>query len=129
MTTTKRRCGTGTAAASLISPRTFNKRSRQRFTANRIAALTRHLGREPSYAEQILICRIVQLEWQLRRQDAQIDEGRELSGHAMRARLAAENRLRLDLRELGLKGAQPPEPSLDAYLASKRAAQPNAEAV
>src|SRR5262249_53878798 len=85
------------------TPRTFNKRTKQRFVTDRTSALLRHLGRQPSYTERILISRIVALEWSLRRIDAKMDAGEELSGHAERARLAAETRLRLDLRELGLQ--------------------------
>jgi hypothetical protein len=103
-------------------PRCFNKRSRQRFERDRVAELTRGLGREPSYAERILISRIVAVEWDLRRIDAKLDAGDELSGHMMRARLAAENRLRLDLRELGLKPTPPKAPSLAEVLAAGKAA-------
>jgi hypothetical protein len=87
----------------MFEPRTFSRRTRQRFTRNREAELMRSLGREPSYPKRILISRIIAVEWDLRRIDARMDAGDELSGHAMRAKLAAENRLRLDLRELGLR--------------------------
>ena len=89
-------------ATSLYAPRTFNRRSRQRFTAARSAELLRQLGREASYAERILIERLIATEFELRKMDAHIDAGEELPAHTLRARLAAENRLRLDLRELGL---------------------------
>jgi hypothetical protein len=103
-------------------PRGFNKRSRQRFERDRTAQLARHLGREPTYPERILISRIVAVEWDLRRLDHRLDVGEELSGHAMRARLAAENRLRLDLRELGLKGAAERGPSLAELFPDRTAA-------
>jgi len=77
----------------------------------------RSLGREPSSPERILISRIIMVEWELRRLDARMDAGDELSGHAMRARLAAENRLRLDLRELGLRPGAATEPRLADLLA------------
>ena len=70
-------------------------------------SITAHLGRAPSYAERLLIGRLLAIEWELRRQDAKIEAGEELSGHALRARLAAENRLRLDLQALGLQPAAP----------------------
>jgi hypothetical protein len=94
-------------------PRGFNKRSKQRFARDRITQLTHHLGRQPSYPERILISRIVAVEWDLKRIDAKLDAGQEISGHAMRARLAGENRLRLDLRELGLAPTAAPAASLD----------------
>jgi hypothetical protein len=100
-------------------PRIHNRISRARFRRDRTDQLVAHLGREPSYPEQILISRIVAVEWDLTRIDAKLDAGKELSGHDMRARLAAENRLRLDLRELGLKpaiAAESPAAALDRHL-------------
>lgn len=94
------------------APHTFNLRSKQRFTTDRRRALTAHLGGAPSYPQMLLISRIIAIEWELRRQDAKLDAGEELSGHAMRARLAAENRLRLDLQALGpTAAARPPTPA------------------
>ena len=96
------------AAPRLREPRVFNRRSRRRFEAERLLALAAHLGRPATYAERILIGRLLAIEWELRRLDARVEAGEELSGHALRARLAAENRLRLDLQALGLKAAPPP---------------------
>src|SRR5689334_22431279 len=79
----------------IFTPRTFHRRTRLRFASNRRRELIRHLGREPSYPERLIIERIAAVEWELRRLDAKVDMGEELSGHALRARLAAENRLRL----------------------------------
>jgi hypothetical protein len=93
------------AATRIFEPRTFSRRTRQRFARNREAELLRSLGRELSYPEKILISRIVACEWDLRRIDAQLDRGEELSAHMARHRYAIENRLRLDLRELGLQPA------------------------
>jgi hypothetical protein len=98
------------------APKVYNKRSRQRFARDRTAQLIRHLGRPPSYPERILISRIVAVEWDLKRIDARLDHGEELSGHAMRARLAGETRLRLDLRELGLQPVAAPAPNLADHL-------------
>jgi hypothetical protein len=44
-----------------MTPRTFNRRTRVRFTKDRTARLVAGFGREPSYAEMILISRIVAL--------------------------------------------------------------------
>jgi hypothetical protein len=98
------------ASCAPYRPQVYNKRSKQRFERDRTRQLIRHLDREPSYPERILISRIVAVEWDLRRIDARLDAGQEISGHAMRARLAGETRLRLDLRELGLapSGASDP---------------------
>jgi hypothetical protein len=119
MTATYRLAPSDRAASALYSPRRFNRRSRQRFSANRTAELIRHLSRAPSYPERIIISRVIAVEWDLRRLDAKLDAGDELSGHDMRARLAAENRLRLDLQALGLKPTAPATPSLQDYLAAK----------
>lgn len=111
-TTTIRTSEHRTTNGGLFTPRTFSRRTRQRFAVDRRRELVRHLGRDPSYPELIIISRIIAVEWELHRLDARIDAGEELSGHAMRARLAAENRLRLDLRELGLRPAAAQPPSL-----------------
>jgi hypothetical protein len=100
-------------ALGLFSPRVFNKDSRRRFTRHRVHELIEHLGRAPSYTERILLARIVANEWDLRRLDARLDDGEELSANAARLRLALENRLRLDLREIGFSPPKPPVPTLD----------------
>jgi hypothetical protein len=43
-------------------PTIFNKRSRQRFERDRTAQLIRHLGREPSFPERLLIARVARVE-------------------------------------------------------------------
>lgn len=106
--------------AVLFEPRKFNLRTWQRFRRNRTAELERHIGGQPSTAQSILIARIVRNEWDLRRLDVEMMVG-ELSAHAMRTRLAMENRLRLDLRELGMKGTAERTPSLAEHLAARRA--------
>jgi hypothetical protein len=88
----------------LYSPRTFNGLSRARFARNRRAILLRHLRREPTGPESMIIARVIMLDWLLAKTDHQLETGEELSGHALRARLAAENRMRLDLKMLGLDG-------------------------
>jgi hypothetical protein len=91
------------AATRPYRPKTFNKITRSRFERIRAAELARHLGRPLSYPEKILVTRIVAIEWELLKTDAKLDEGKELSGHDIRGRLAAETRLRLDLVALGLQ--------------------------
>jgi hypothetical protein len=120
--TTSRQSAPDRAFELVYAPRIFNRRSRQRFCANRRAELMRHLGHRASYPERLIIERICSIEFWLRGLDARIDRGDELSGHVIRGRLAAENRLRLDLRELGLKGAEARAPSLAEYLAAKSSA-------
>ena len=98
-------------AQVLFEPKKFNLRTWQRFRRNRTAELVRHIGGEASTAQAILVSRIVRNEWDLRRLDVQMMTG-ELSQHAMRTRLAMENRLRLDLQALGMRPAEPKTPSL-----------------
>lgn len=75
-----------------------------------------------------MIERVIANEWDLRKLDAR-EHVEKLSGHAMRARFAMENRLRLDLRELGLKGADAPRrQTLNEYLAAKAEAEAGAVA-
>jgi hypothetical protein len=95
------------AKRKLYSPRKFTARTKARFSMDRTAELIGHLGRAPSYPEQLIIDRIVNLEWWLRRLDARLDAGEDLSGHSIRGRLAAETRLRLDLATLKPAAAKP----------------------
>ena len=107
------------ANCTLYSPRRFNKRSRQRFAANRTAELVRHLGHMPSYPERIIIFESDCGRVGPRRLDAKLDAGNELSGHDIRGRQAAENRLRLDLQALGLKRTASPPQNLVDYSREK----------
>jgi hypothetical protein len=115
------------SAGRLYAPRSFNRRSRQRFSAARTTELVRHLARPPSFPERIIISRVIAIEFELRKYDDAIADGVELSGHALRARLAAENRLRLDLAALGLQPATKSDPGAPlrehlARLAAREAA-------
>jgi hypothetical protein len=110
-------------AFQFYMPRRFTAGTKERFWRINRRALAAHCGGRPSYDQQILIVRIIRNAWDLFRQDAQMDAG-ELSPHGMRVRLAAENRIRLDLRELGklgLKPAAPAAPSLAGFLRSAKA--------
>jgi hypothetical protein len=108
--------GAGERPADIYRPRRFNRVSRARFARERIRQLTAHLGRPPSYAERILLDRLVANEWDLRRLDRRLDQGEELSPSSGRLRLALENRLRLDLVALGLRPQPQPQMSLDEHL-------------
>ncbi len=101
-------------------PRKFNATTRQRFFRIRMEELTLHCGRL-SHAQMILAHRICRNEWDLFRIDAQMDAG-EISEFAMRNRLAMENRLRLDLRDLGYEPTPAPKKSLGELLSSGGAA-------
>jgi hypothetical protein len=109
-----------TAKTGIYAPRVFSKRTRARFLRDRTSELTAGLGGAPSYRQRILIGRIVANEWEARRLDAKLDAGEELSGHALRARLAMETRLRLDLRDLTSMPAASRVPTLDDHLAALR---------
>jgi len=103
----------------VYTPRVFNSTTRARFTKDRREGLIRQLGGTATRAQLTLIQRIVRNEWDLLRLDQRMDQG-DLSSHAMRTRLAMENRLRLDIRDLcGLKGAKVKPPSIFAALADR----------
>jgi hypothetical protein len=102
---------TNAALTRLYSPRLFNATTRQRFFRDRKKGYVAHIGSTPSRPQLALIHRIVRLEWDLLRLDARMDDG-ELSPHALHTRLAAENRLRLDLKALGLEPTATAPPSL-----------------
>jgi hypothetical protein len=103
-------------------PRKFNRLSRRRFERIRAAELMRHFGRTFTIPEQILVSRICAIEYDLIRLDAKLDAGITLSAHDIRGRLAAENRLRLDLVALGLERKSNPPPSLSDLLKDRSAA-------
>lgn len=109
----------------LYKPRRFNKVSKQRFYRNRHGELTAHCGGRPTRAQLILIDRCISNEWLLLRLDDRQELDGELSEHSMRAKYAMENRLRLDLRELGLRPAEEPTMTLDDYLAAKAENSPD----
>lgn len=89
------------AGSALYRPRVFNAKTRRRFFHDRIVALLRDIGVQPTTSQRVLLGRIIQNEWYLAVQDAKINRGEELSDIAARNRFAMENRLRLDLRDLG----------------------------
>jgi hypothetical protein len=96
---------------TIYKPRVFSKRTRNRFINDRTGELISHLGRDPTFPEKLLVNRIISLEWWLCRLDSRIDAGEELSGHAIRGRLAGEQRLRLDLQALGIGPREAPKPA------------------
>jgi hypothetical protein len=55
------------------------------------------------------------------RTDARLDGGLELSGHDIRGRLAAEQRLRKDLEILGIRPVQPLQQTFEQYVAQTSA--------
>jgi hypothetical protein len=110
------------------SPRTFNMRGKARFSTDRWARMLAHLGRDPSHPERLIIARAISIEWELRKIDARVDAGEELTGHALRARLAGENRLRLDLASIGLKSRAADRPmTLQEHIRANKAAMRRGE--
>jgi hypothetical protein len=85
-----------------MAPRKFSKASRLRFFNYHTKELINALDHEMTQADVLLINRVVRNMWELLRQDALLDSGKQLSDHAERYRAAGENRLRLDLRALSL---------------------------
>jgi hypothetical protein len=113
-------------------PRSYSRRAKWRFAESRRKAVWAHLGRAPSMTEEILLSRVISLEWQLRQIDAKIDgEIEALSVTELRDLLrtahSAETRLRMDLTALGMEPKAPPvdlgETTLDDFLAYREVAE------
>jgi hypothetical protein len=94
------------ASHRIFEPRTFHRRTRQRFARIREVELLRSLGREPSSTEKIMIACIVTDEWDIRRVNAKIERGEELSDRDMQAHENAKDRLTRNLYRLGLQPAE-----------------------
>lgn len=101
-----------TAGHRLYQPRSFSRRTKQRFRLDRMRRLEKHVGGAPNDMQRLLIERIVEVEWSILRLSARADDA-PLSPHAARELLAFHNHLRLMTRELGLKGQSPPARTLD----------------
>src|SRR5262249_44130242 len=87
---------------TFMQPRKFSAASRLRFFNFHTKELIDALDHEPTQADVLLINRCVRNMWELLRQDALLDSGKQLSEHAERYRAAGETRLRLDLKVLSL---------------------------
>lgn len=99
--------------------RKLDQRTREaRHLRETVAALTAHIGGQPSAVQRMLIQRAAILSLKL----AQLDAEPALSEHDMRAYSAWSNHLRLTLRELGLRPAAARPPSLAEVLAAGRPA-------
>ena len=83
--------------------------------------LTDHIGGKPNAAQRMLISRAARLSLQIERMDERALTTGKMSDSVSRQYLAWTNALRLTLRELGLKGAEPNVPTLAEYIADKRA--------
>jgi hypothetical protein len=116
------RCAMKNDGSRLYQPREFNAVTKQRFFRDRRVGLLRHLATPPSMPQATLIHRIIRAEWDLLRLDARMDDD-DLSAHAMRCKLAMENRLRLDLVALGLQPATPPAPTFADIVAREAATE------
>jgi hypothetical protein len=101
-------------------PRTFNGQSRQRFFRHYRKAYYQQVGGSPTPGQCDLIERIIRLKWDLAKLDARQDS-EDLSDHAARNKYAWENRLRLDLRDLGLQRVPPKAPTLEEQMAAAKA--------
>jgi len=114
------------ASHRLYQPRTFSRRTKQRFRLDRMRRLERHVG-APNDMQRLIVERIIEVEWSILRLSARADD-QQLSPHAARELLAFHNHLRLLTRELGLKAALPRQPSLAELMAEAQAeADPNDE--
>jgi hypothetical protein len=83
------------------------------------ADLIQHVGGRPSATQRMLIERAVTKTGYLARLDAEALSPAGLSDHRRREYQAADNSLRLVLRELGIKGVAERQPTLQDYVASR----------
>jgi hypothetical protein len=90
-----------------------------RFTRKCEAELTAQIGGSPSFAQRILIRRVVRALWALEALDAKMASG-SWTDHDSRTHGGLGNQVRLSLRELGIKPAADKPPSLAQYLADRQ---------
>ena len=74
------------------------------------------LGGEPSVAQTLLVRRAARALWLLDELDFKLAEGDSWTDCDSRVMGGLNNNVRLLLRELGIKAAQPKKPSLAEYL-------------
>lgn len=98
-----------------------------RFVRDLEAQLVAHVGGAPTITQKLLIGRIVTTTVQLAALDEKLASGSNWTDCDTRTHAALVNRQRLLLRELGMKPAAPPVPSLAEHLA-RRAAEREAAA-
>jgi hypothetical protein len=104
----------------LLRRGSIDGRSREgRFLAACRAELAQHLGGAPSRAEAVLIDRVAWLRLHIALIDERAAGGTAMSAHDQRAYLAFSNAVVRATRQLGLKGAAEPAPSLSEYLTRK----------
>lgn len=104
----------------LYTPRVFNSTTKQRFLRDRWRRLVAHVGGHPTDTQQILIGRLVELEWTVARLTARQDAG-ELTEHSARMHMAAHNHIRLLTRELGVQAPTRKQPSIHDIRARRQA--------
>jgi hypothetical protein len=83
------------------------------------AELNHQVGGAPTFAQSLLIRRIVRSMWQLELLDSKFASG-DFTAHDGRVQGGLANSLRLSLRELGLKAAEPKAETLAEVLAKHR---------
>jgi hypothetical protein len=99
----------------LYIPRRFNAVTRSRFFFDRKREYLKQLGHSPSTSELVNLHRAIEMEWVSLRAAGRLNRDGELPEGPARAWLAAENRMRLDLKALGfeLKGTAHEKPVVD----------------
>jgi hypothetical protein len=93
------------------------------------AELTAHVGGRPSAVQRALIERAARLSLYIEAMDRDSMESGTMTERNSRQYLAWSNSLRLALRELGVRAAVAPPPSLKDYVAGKMAAPASREAI
>lgn len=100
---------------------TIDGRSREgRYLRHCEVELTQHVGGKPSFVQKVLITRASRAMLRLQLLDEKLAEG-SWTDHDARTFGGLNNALRLTLRELGIKAAVAPAPSLADYLKTSAA--------
>ncbi len=102
---------------------TIDGRSREgRYLRHCEVELTKHVGGNPSFVQKVLITRAARAMLRLQLLDEKMEAG-SWTDHDARTFGGLSNSLRLMLRELGLKAAVAPPPSLADYIKATEAAE------
>ena len=95
-----------------------------RFLRDTELQLLRQLGPEPSFAQRSLVRRIARAMLQIEILDEKLCKSDTWNDHDAKTYGGLSNSLRLMIRELGLRAAETPAPSLDAIAARHARAAP-----
>jgi len=108
---------------------TLDGRTREAALMRRVRAdLTEHCGGQPSATQKMLIERLAKVALRLELYDRKMAKGESITEYDSRVFAALHTAYRLMLKQLGMKPAAPPAPSLAEHLARRAAEKKRGEA-